>query len=80
MSLHSTTDYAQNDARHHTGKLTAEMRHLIAHLRGDAAKVDEPKAQALYETAAEIIEGLCKAFDHYDRGQEAAMKEHATRA
>jgi hypothetical protein len=72
----TTSEYPVNDARHHTMKISAEMRHLVAHLRGDAAKVQQPKAQAMYETAAEVIEGLCTAFEHYDKGTEAAMKEH----
>ena len=67
-----------NDARHHTMKIAAEMRQLVSHLRGDAAKVEQPKAQAMYETAAEAIEGLCKAFEHYEEGTEPAMKEATT--
>ena len=72
-----TRDYGVNDARHHTPKIAAEMRHLVDHLRGDAAKVTQPKAQAMYETAAEVLEGLCKAFEDYDKASEAAMKEPA---
>ena len=51
------------------------MRNLVLHLRSDAAKVTQKKAQAMFETAAEVIEGLCKAFSDYERGAEAAMKE-----
>ena len=73
-----TRDYPVSDARHHTPKITAEMQHLILHLRGDAAKVSQPKAQAMYETAAEVIQGLCKAFADYELGTEASMKEPAS--
>jgi hypothetical protein len=71
----TTNEYPLNDARHHTLKIASEMRHLVSHLRGDAAKVQQPKAQAMYETAAESIDGLRKAFEDYERGSEPAMKE-----
>jgi hypothetical protein len=71
----ATSEYPVNDARHHTMKIAEEMRHLVSHLRGDAAKVQQPKAQAMYETAAECIEGLRKAFEDYEHGAEPAMKE-----
>jgi hypothetical protein len=29
----------------------------------------------LFETAAEVLIGLQTAFDHYERGEEAAMRE-----
>ena len=71
----ATSEYPVTDARHHTSKIGAEMQHLVLHLRGDAAKVSQPKAQAMYETAAEVILGLCKAFKDYETGIETAMKE-----
>lgn len=47
---------------------------LVQHLRQDSGKVDEPKAQAVFETAAEVLVGLKTAFEHYERGSEAALK------
>jgi hypothetical protein len=29
-------------------------------------KVDDPKAQALFETSTEALQGLINAFDHFD--------------
>jgi hypothetical protein len=52
---------------------------LIAHLREDIGKVKEPKAQALFETAAEVLTGLRTAFEHYERGSEEAMRERQAR-
>jgi hypothetical protein len=63
---------------HHTPKISAEMQSLIVHLRGDAAKVTQPKAQAMYETAAEVIQGLCTAFKDYEQATELSMKEETT--
>ena len=42
---------------HHTQKIKARMRQLIEHLREDVDKVTEPKAQALFETSAEVLTG-----------------------
>lgn len=59
---------------HHTQKLKAQMRELIDHLRADVGKVTEPKAQALFETSAEVVTGLVKAFDDYERKDEEAWR------
>ena len=42
---------ASKDPRAHTANVQKEFRELIEHLRGDINKIDEPKAQALFETA-----------------------------
>jgi hypothetical protein len=51
-----------------------EFRELIEHLREDVRKVEDPKAQALFETAAEVITGLDAAFKHYDEKSETTWK------
>jgi hypothetical protein len=43
-------------------------------LRGDISKIDEPKGQALFETAAEVLTGLDTAFKHYEEKSEDAWK------
>jgi hypothetical protein len=65
---------ASKDLRAHTANVRKEFRELIEHLRGDINKMDEPKAQALVETAAEAISGLDPAFKHYDEKSEEAWK------
>jgi hypothetical protein len=37
-------------------------------------KVTEPKAQALFETSAEVLTGLAEAFDDYEKKSEAAWR------
>ncbi|HTI72390.1 MAG TPA: hypothetical protein VMF06_20620 [Candidatus Limnocylindria bacterium] len=59
---------------HHVEKLKGEMRQLIDHLRADVEKVNEPKAQALFETSAEALTGLVKAFEDYQQKNEAAWR------
>ena len=55
---------ASKDPRAHTANVRKEWE-LIDHLRGDIQKIGEPKAQALFETAVEVIGGLDTAFKHY---------------
>lgn len=43
------------------------LQGIVGHARQDIGKVTEPKAQALFETTAEVCSGLIKAFDDYDK-------------
>ena len=65
---------SENRPVHHTRKIKAQMRQIIDHLRGDVGKVMEPKAQALFETSAEVLTGLVKAFDDYEKKSEEAWR------
>jgi len=65
---------ASKDPRAHTANVRREFRELIDHLRSDLSKIDEPKAQALFETTAEVISGLDTAFKHYQEKSEKAWK------
>jgi hypothetical protein len=69
---------SENNPIHHTQKIKAQMRQLIEHLREDVGKVTEPKAQALFETSAEVLTGLVKAFDDYEKKNEAAWRTEPT--
>jgi hypothetical protein len=69
---------SESDPIHHTQKIKAQMSQLIEHLRGDIGKVAEPKAQALFETSAEVLTGLVKAFDDYEKKSEAAWRTEPT--
>lgn len=50
------------------------MEVLVDHLRKDINKVDEPQAKALFETSAEVVNGLITAFTHYEEKSEEAWK------
>ena len=65
---------SENNPIHHTQKIKAQMRQLIDHLRKDVGKVTEPKAQALFEASAEVLTGLVKAFDDYEKKSEVAWR------
>jgi hypothetical protein len=63
-----------SDPKAHAGNIEQMLTELIDHLRGDIDKVDEPKAQVLFETSAEVLIGLRTAFQHYQTGAERAMR------
>ncbi|CDN51553.1 Hypothetical protein NGAL_HAMBI2427_55670 [Neorhizobium galegae bv. orientalis] len=44
------------------------------HLREDIEKVDEPQLKAMFETSAEVLGGLKKAFSDYEQKNEAAWQ------
>lgn len=47
---------------------------LIDHLRKDVKLVSDPRAKAMYETSAEVLRGLQKAFEDYEAGTEEAWR------
>jgi hypothetical protein len=71
---------ASSDPLVHTQNVQQMLRELIDHLREDLDKIDEPKAQALFETSAEVLTGLRTAFEHYERGTEKGMRRGQRRA
>lgn len=68
------TDLPTDDPRHHTAKLRAMLRDVADHAREDVAKIDDPKAEALFETTAEVLGGLERAFEHYEQRSEPAWR------
>jgi len=55
-----------------------ELQELLARVRdsarSDVAKVDDAKAQALFETIAEVVTGLITALTHFDERSEPAWR------
>jgi hypothetical protein len=66
---------SESDPRHHTQKMKARLQETVDHLRADVAKVDEPQLKAMFETSAEVLLGLVKAFGDYERKNEAAWRK-----
>jgi hypothetical protein len=67
-------EYPESDARHHTANLKRMLTETLEHARKDAGKVNDPKAQALFETTAEVLIGLKKAYEHFEKREEGAWK------
>ena len=74
------TSTTERDPCHHTQKMAIRLKETIEHLRDDIRKVDEPQFKAMFETAAEVLGGLVKAFQDYERKSESAWKPGAGRA
>ena len=68
----------ENNPIRHTHKIKAQMRQIIKHLREDVGKVTEARAEALFETSAEVLTGLVKAFVDYEQKSEAAWRPKST--
>jgi hypothetical protein len=66
--------YEKSNPRHHTEKIRTELTSLITHLREDIKQVEDPKAEALFETSAEVLTGLETAFKHYEEKSEKAWQ------
>jgi len=65
---------ADRDPRHHTQKMQKRLQEMVDHLRGDIEKVEEPQLKAMFETAAEVLLGLRKAFSDYEQKNETAWR------
>jgi hypothetical protein len=51
-----------------------QLQGIRDHLREDIAKIDEPQCKAMFETAAEVLGGLTKAFHDYQQKSERAWQ------
>jgi len=68
---------SEKDPRHHVQKMKQRLQETVPHLREDIRKVDEPQLMAMFETSAEVLSGLVKAFDDYEKKNEAAWRKSA---
>jgi len=65
----------ERDPHHHVQKMQKALSDIKAHLRDDIEKVDEPQLKAMFETSAEVLGGLIKAFGDYEKRNEAAWRK-----
>lgn len=56
----------RTDPRHHTQRMETRLQETIDHLRAGIEKVDEPQLKAMFETSAEVLGRLKKAFSDYE--------------
>lgn len=68
------TEYPETHPCHHTAKIKQMLQDVADHCRDDVEKIDEPRAQALFETTAEVLRGLATAYEHYEEGAEKAWQ------
>jgi len=65
----------QNNPYYHTQNMQKRFKDEINHLREDIQKVDEPQLKAMFETAAEVLQGLSNAFNDYEKKNEKSWKK-----
>jgi ferric iron reductase protein FhuF len=63
--------------QHHTQNMKRRLQETVTHLREAIQKVDEPQLKAMFETSAEVLNGLMKAFSDYEKKNEAAWRKSA---
>jgi hypothetical protein len=66
--------FSEDDPRHHTVKLKQMLSDVVDHAREDVSKVTDPKAQALFETTAEVLIGLRNAYEDFEQKNETAWR------
>jgi hypothetical protein len=62
------------DAGRHTMQMRARLSDLAQHLREDVLKVHDERAKALFQTSAEVLGGLERAFADYEAAEEPAWR------
>lgn len=67
----SQAKYPGTDSRQRTARLRKMLEDVVSHAREDIGTISEPKAQALFETTAEVCLGLIKACDDYNNNAPA---------
>ncbi len=72
--MHKEQRLAQKDPIHHTANLKRMLTDVIEHARKDVGEISDPKAQALFETTAEVLSGIKKALEDFEQGNERAWK------
>lgn len=72
--MNDCMEYAEDDPRHHTHKIKEMLHGSMQHIGEDITNVADPKAQALFETSAEVLGGLITAYEHFEQRGEAARR------
>jgi hypothetical protein len=57
---------ASPDPLHHVRKMGSHLEGAAAHLRRDAAGVDDPLFKAMFESSAQVLDRLVEAFRTYE--------------
>ena len=59
--------YREDNPLYHVVKVRGMLNAVMRHCREDIDKVAEPKARALFETTADLLDGLINAYSRYER-------------
>jgi hypothetical protein len=64
----------QSDPRYHARRIRDMLQGVMQHMREDIGKIDDPAAKALFETSAETLGGLIKAYDDFEKKAEPVWR------
>jgi hypothetical protein len=64
----------ENNPIRHIQKIKTQMRLIISQLGEDVGKVTEARARALFRTSADVLAGLVKAYDDYEKKSQTASR------
>ncbi|HEX6817609.1 MAG TPA: hypothetical protein VF120_04480 [Ktedonobacterales bacterium] len=74
----SQTPGAQQGRQSNAPNSIAQIEQLLKSVRDQARQdldtTQNPKVQALLETTAEVVQGLIKAYEDFEKGQEKAWQ------
>lgn len=70
----SESQEKSNDPMYHAANIERMLGELTNHVRQDLERVNDPRAQALFETSAEVLQGLGKAYHDFQTKSEKAWK------
>lgn len=60
--------------REHAQEIRDKLEDLKDRMRSAIEQIDDPHAEALFETSAEVVEGLLKAHAHFVKASEEAWR------
>ena len=66
----------QMTPQQHAEHIAQMLRDAQQECRADIGRVDDPKAQALFETIAEVLGGAMKALTDYQKKNESVWQSH----
>jgi hypothetical protein len=66
---------SNGDDHAHAATMERRLGELSASLRRDVGRLGDARAKAMFETAAEVVDGLEQAFRHYRRQSEPAWRD-----
>lgn len=64
----------ENNPLNHVRKMKNCLEENVEHLRSDIEKINEPQCKAIFETSAEVLLGLIKTLDDYEKKNESAWR------
>jgi len=73
--MHEARQIDLNDSRHYASDMRQLLTAVIDHARKNLPEISDPKARALFETSAEVLIGLRKAFEDFEQCGERAWRK-----